>query len=392
MVGAVGDLIEAGRVKLYCVDSFDSESWSNRDIPLEERARRHRVYESWILDEVVPFVRWDCGGASEVITCGVSLGAFHAANFALKRADVFPLAICMSGNYDPSAWDAWGERGDATYFNNPMDYVAHLGGDHLDWLRGRVSLLLVCGQGQWEDTTGALESTRTLRRAARVQGHPLRARPVGARRRRTIGRPGARSSPIICHASLTGGETTHLIGLLLGTEDDWPTRVRDAGLAARADHRRLRPHAPDRDRADHDGAVRPARPAALRARDRPARVLVLPPARVVEEGRADERRVPAEQPVHVPVDGEARRLLRDDPARAEGAADGAGPAQGPAGQLALPVHRLPLQPAVRPARDRRGDRLPAVHEALRRWAVDRGQPRAQPRPSSSGPTTRRAGG
>ena len=29
-----------------------------------------------------------------------------------------------------------------------------------DWLRGRVSLLLVCGQGQWEDTTGSLESTR----------------------------------------------------------------------------------------------------------------------------------------------------------------------------------------------------------------------------------------
>jgi esterase/lipase superfamily enzyme len=160
MVAAIGDLLDAGRVKLYCVDSFDSESWSNRDIPLEERARRHAIYESWILDQVVPFVSDDCGGASELIACGVSLGAFHAANFALKRADVFPLAICMSGNYDPSAWDAWGERGDATYFNNPMDYVANLDGDHLDWLRGQVSLLLVCGQGRWEDTTGALDATR----------------------------------------------------------------------------------------------------------------------------------------------------------------------------------------------------------------------------------------
>ena len=160
MVGAVGGLIEAGRVKLYCVDSFDRETWSNRDIPLEERARRHGIYESWILGEVVPFVRHDCGGASEMITCGVSLGAFHATNFALKRADVFPLAICLSGNYDPAVWDGWGERGEAAYFNNPMDYVSHLGGDHLDWLRDRVSMLLVCGQGQWEDTTGALDSTR----------------------------------------------------------------------------------------------------------------------------------------------------------------------------------------------------------------------------------------
>jgi esterase/lipase superfamily enzyme len=41
-----------------------------------------------------------------------------------------------------------------------MDYVANMQGDHLDWLRRRVRLLLICGQGQWEDTTGALRSTR----------------------------------------------------------------------------------------------------------------------------------------------------------------------------------------------------------------------------------------
>jgi esterase/lipase superfamily enzyme len=172
MIGAVGELLATGRLKLYCVDSFDHESWSNRSIPLEERARRHGAYEAWILGEVVPFVRADCGGVSELITCGCSLGAFHAANFALKRADIFPLAICLSGNYDPAAWDGWGERADATYFNNPMDYVAHLGGDHLDWLRRQVSLLIVCGQGQWEDTTGALESSRRF--AALLAGKGIR--------------------------------------------------------------------------------------------------------------------------------------------------------------------------------------------------------------------------
>ena len=54
----------------------------------------------------------------------------------------------------------WGDRADTVYFNNPMDYVSHLDGEHLDWLRGRISLVLTVGQGQWEDTTGALESTR----------------------------------------------------------------------------------------------------------------------------------------------------------------------------------------------------------------------------------------
>ncbi|WP_084959127.1 esterase family protein [Thermoactinospora rubra] len=162
MLAAVSDLVEAGRVKIYCVPSNDAASWSNRHIPLEERAKAHEPYERWILERVVPAVHADCGGPQEIIAFGCSLGAFHAANFALKRADLFPLAICLSGTYDPSQWHGWGERGESAYFNNPLDYVPHLHGDHLEWLRGRVSLLLVCGQGQWEDTTGALESTRRL--------------------------------------------------------------------------------------------------------------------------------------------------------------------------------------------------------------------------------------
>jgi hypothetical protein len=77
-------------------------------------------------------------------------------------------------------------------------------------------------------------------------------------------------------------------------------------------------------------------PGAPRARDRPPRLLVLRAARVAEEGRAARRHVPAEQPLHVPVHGEARGLLRDDPARPEGARDLAPAAQEPARQPALP--------------------------------------------------------
>src|SRR5206468_7238881 len=86
MVGAVEGLIEAGRVKLYCVDSYDGESWAAQHLPLEERARRHGAYESWIADQVVPHIVEDCGGRADVITTGCSMGAFHALNFALKRA------------------------------------------------------------------------------------------------------------------------------------------------------------------------------------------------------------------------------------------------------------------------------------------------------------------
>ncbi|HWC14808.1 MAG TPA: alpha/beta hydrolase-fold protein [Actinomycetota bacterium] len=159
MIGSVAWLIESGRAKVYCVDSFDSQSWHDQGLPLDERARRHRLYESWILDQVVPWIHHDCAGPQEIVLAGCSFGAFHAANFTLKRADLFPVAICMSGVYDVSVVGD-GARGDDVYFNNPMDYVAHMGGEHLDWLRRHANLVLVCGQGQWEDTTGALESTR----------------------------------------------------------------------------------------------------------------------------------------------------------------------------------------------------------------------------------------
>jgi esterase/lipase superfamily enzyme len=162
MAAAVQDLIEAGRVTLYCVDSFDAGTWSAGHLPLEERARGHAAYEAWIVDAVVPHIRADPGDSAEIATAGCSMGAFHALNFAFKRADLFPLALCLSGNYDPAAWRSWGERGDAVYFNSPVEYVANLHGDHLDWLRSRLSILLVCGQGQWEDTTGSLASTTRM--------------------------------------------------------------------------------------------------------------------------------------------------------------------------------------------------------------------------------------
>jgi esterase/lipase superfamily enzyme len=158
MIEALAGPIEAGLVKVYAVDSFDSGSWYREDLPLEARAQLHARYEDWILNQVVPWIQADSHTAELAVT-GVSFGAYHAANFALKHAHLFPLAICQSGVYDVSVVGG-GDRGDAVYFNNPADYVASLGGAHLDWLRGRVSLLLVCGQGQWEDTTGALESSR----------------------------------------------------------------------------------------------------------------------------------------------------------------------------------------------------------------------------------------
>ncbi len=171
MVGAVVDLVDAGRVRFYCVDSLDAYTWSDKSAAIDERASRHGLYTDWLIGEVVPMIRAETGGDVELMTLGCSLGAYHAVHLALQRADLFPLAIGLSGNYDVSSWHAWGDRGDATYFANPADYVRRLHGEHLDWLRDRLSLLLVCGQGQWEThPTGSLPSTQTMARVLQEKG------------------------------------------------------------------------------------------------------------------------------------------------------------------------------------------------------------------------------
>ncbi len=171
MIPAIAGLIEEGRVKVYCVDSWDSVTWQDDSLPLEERARRHGGFEDWLLSHVVPWIHADCSGYQEIGVTGVSMGAFHAANLALRRADVFPLALCMSG-CTTSSRVGWGERGDTFYFNNPLDYVSHLHGEHLDWLRSRVHLVLVVGRGAWEDSTGALDSTHRFASLLAGKGIP----------------------------------------------------------------------------------------------------------------------------------------------------------------------------------------------------------------------------
>ena len=376
MIESIAPLLEAGRVKLYCVESYDSWTWHDRTSRSRSAAQRHGHYEDWILDRVVPVDRTTTRpAAATLIVTGCSFGAYHAANFCLKRADLFPLAICQSGVYDVSVV-GWGERGDSRLLQQPgrlrrqprrrPPRLAAQSGEPPARRAGR-------GSGR---TRRARSSRRTVRGSSSGEGDPLRARPLGPRRPARLALVARAARATTCRGSVDGERSTS-IGLLLGTEEDWPTAYealvqRVGSFTYDGETHELV------DRAGRQRAVRPALRAALLARDRPARVVVLPAARVAEEDRADGRRLPAEQPVHVPGDGEARRVLRDDPARPEGAGDVAAPAQAAAAERALRVRDrqvrgdgLALQRALRPRRGRRARRLPALHEAVRRRPVGR---------------------
>jgi esterase/lipase superfamily enzyme len=126
MIDAVSDLLEAGRMKVYCVDGRETDDAPTR-----------AAYEAWVIDRVLPFVYADCGGPLEVLTAGCADGAVTAVDLALRRADLFPVAIAMSGRYDDEAVDA----------------VARLGHDHVDWLGGRLTVVL--GVADDADTAAA---------------------------------------------------------------------------------------------------------------------------------------------------------------------------------------------------------------------------------------------
>ncbi len=131
IVDSLKHKIEQGWLQLYCVDSVDAESfycgWAH---PLG-RIRRHVDFEEYILNEVLPFMHsknpHDC-----VISHGVSLGAFHAANIAFRYPHFFKKLVAFSGRYDltlsvESFNDLFdGFYNEDIYFHTPNHFLPNL--------------------------------------------------------------------------------------------------------------------------------------------------------------------------------------------------------------------------------------------------------------------------
>jgi esterase/lipase superfamily enzyme len=153
-------LIEAGRIKLYCPETNCSESWSRRDEDPRVRVARHQAYERFVIDELVPYIRQDCQSPEiRVSAVGCSLGAFYAANMALKHPEIFQWALCLSGRYRTDRF-LGGYSDLDVYYNHPVAYVPNMSGEALDRVRRNTSLTLVVGLGPHEG--GCVEETLTM--------------------------------------------------------------------------------------------------------------------------------------------------------------------------------------------------------------------------------------
>lgn len=156
MIDAVKEYINSGRVQFFCCDSIDQETWSNIQGNPTERIEQHERYYHYIVDELVPRMKEinlaDNGGIEPkgVMTCGCSMGAYHALNFFLRRPDLFNRVIAMSGLYHADYFFQ-DYHDELIYRNSPLDYLSNMPEDHpyLDLYR-KSEIVICCGKGAWE--------------------------------------------------------------------------------------------------------------------------------------------------------------------------------------------------------------------------------------------------
>ena len=150
MFDHLAPIIDSGKVKVFSVNSINTESWLNNEMEPAHKAIRHNQFNHYIFNEVVPFIRNSTSNDTPIITCGASFGALHAMNLFLHRPDLFAGTISMSGVYDLTEYTK-GFYDEQVYYNSPIHYIPNLTDhDTLEQIR-RGRIIIATGGGAYED-------------------------------------------------------------------------------------------------------------------------------------------------------------------------------------------------------------------------------------------------
>lgn len=124
MTDAISYQLESGYNQLFCIGTVDKESLLNKKVKPSNRLMRHQQYQTYILEEVIPYVQ-ERSSNRYLMIAGVDLGGYHAINLALKNPREFDKAIGISGVYSiRSFFDDF--YSDGVYYNCPLDFVPNL--------------------------------------------------------------------------------------------------------------------------------------------------------------------------------------------------------------------------------------------------------------------------
>lgn len=162
MLDAIRPHIDSGKVKVFSINSINSESWLNNQMLPHHKAIRHNQFNHYVYHEVVPFIKSNTSQDTPIITTGASLGATHSANLFFKRPDLIDGVIAMSGIYDLTTYTK-GFYNDDVYFNSPVHYLPNLNDDYfLPILQHKHHIHLVTGSGDYEDPSASQQLSGIL--------------------------------------------------------------------------------------------------------------------------------------------------------------------------------------------------------------------------------------
>jgi esterase/lipase superfamily enzyme len=149
MTDALAQFIDGGRLKLFSANSINGLSFYNRAAHPFHRSYVQSVFDSYLREELVPFIWDNCRSQQAISTMGASFGAYHAANSLFKHPDVIKRCFAMSGLYDLKTFMD-GQYDNNFYFNNPVDYLANLSDPWVYHQLASCDIHIVTGCGQWE--------------------------------------------------------------------------------------------------------------------------------------------------------------------------------------------------------------------------------------------------
>jgi esterase/lipase superfamily enzyme len=146
LIESVQWFVDTGKIKLYCIDSIDNDSFYAKHLHPSVRIYNHICYDRMLNEELVPWIQNECG-VDKIGVAGCSFGGYQALNFAFKHPEKVAYLFSMGGAFDIKG-HLNGYYDENVFFNNPPDFMPDAHNDHF------CDMKIVLGTGEHDFCRG----------------------------------------------------------------------------------------------------------------------------------------------------------------------------------------------------------------------------------------------
>jgi len=74
LLDQIAPFIDAGKLKVYSIDSINNESWLNNNMNPRDKSIRHQQWNEYVFNEVIPFIRTNSSSDTMIYTWRIIRG------------------------------------------------------------------------------------------------------------------------------------------------------------------------------------------------------------------------------------------------------------------------------------------------------------------------------